>query len=138
MSRFSPSNSPTLNPASNIFRQLNDLEAIAANAAVKFCFEEGSTVSGITTRDVIMAILDRYMEQTNYSERAKAEYKASITEKLVGLCANDRTGLQRLASKVDDDMKARWVPKFKRGSSRKIKRSKYKKTRRSKKNARRC
>ena len=136
MSTFSSLNSPVVNPASSIFIQLDDLEALAANAAVKFCFEEGSTVSGITTRDVIEKTLDRYMEQTNYNEKAKASYKASITNKLVGLCANNRVELQRLGSKVDDDMKARWV--VKRGASRKIRRSRYKKTRRSKKNARRC
>jgi hypothetical protein len=126
-------NISTVNPASNFFRKIGDLEAFAALEVrnLNLC---NKSKDGYTIEQSINKTLDRYMPRISIPKAANEKYRSEIIEKIVHLCNLDKQDgdyrLGRLADKVTDGMRERWTPK---GGLRR----KTRKTKKSKKNTRR-
>jgi hypothetical protein len=121
-------NISTVNPASNFFRKIGDLEAFAALEVrnLNLC---NKPQANYTMEQSINKTLDRYMPRISLPKAANEKYRAEIIEKITRLCELDKQDgdyrLGRLADKVTDEIKGRWTPKGGlRKKTRKIKKSK--------------
>lgn len=107
-------NISTLNPASNFFRKIGDLEAFAALEVrdLNLC---NKPKDGYTMEQSINQTLDRYMPRISLPKAANEKYRAEIIEKITRLCELDKQDgdyrIGRLADKVTDGMRQRWTPK---------------------------
>ena len=122
------SNISTLNPASNFFRKIGDLEAFAA-LEVRDSNLCNKPKDGYTMEQSINKTLDRYMPRISLPKPGNEKYRAEIIEKITRLCELDKQDgdyrIGRLADKVTDGMRQRWTPKGGvRRKTRKIKKSK--------------
>lgn len=105
------SNVVTLNPARAMYKQMEDLRALAAEDAYKAYYEAISKNDTNPCAAMVPKIKDTvkyYMDKKDYSEDAKKAYQTSISEDLVALCNKHIFKVQKLASNVNNSMKGRW------------------------------
>lgn len=105
------SNVSTVNPARALFRQRDDLQAFAAQAATKTYYEEKNKHNPNPCKTIIQVIKDtvkHFMDRKNYPESTIEAFQKSIADELVQKCDVNIFKVQQLGNEVDDAMQARW------------------------------
>jgi hypothetical protein len=117
----------TYNPALKIFKQREDLVAMAAANSVNDYYSALQKKEPKPCKAIIPSIeesLRRNMSNKQYPEETIDSYIKSIVDELVSKCEKNMFNVQRLGSKVNNSMRHRW---FKTGGKiRKLKTRKNK------------
>jgi hypothetical protein len=111
----------TYNPAASIFKQRNDLGALAAENAYKTYYEARSTGNPNPCAAMKQSIRDtvkRYMSKKEYPVDMIEAYSKYVVEDLVQKCEKHIFKVQELAGKVDNSMKNRWQTYTRRAGAR--------------------
>ena len=111
----------TYNPASQLFKQRNDLGALAAENAYKTYYEARSTGNPnpcAAMKQSIQNTVRYYMAKKDYPDDIINAYSKYIVSDLVQKCEKHIFKVQELAGKVDNSMKSRWQTYTRRAGAR--------------------
>jgi hypothetical protein len=101
----------TYNPAAKLFKQRNDLGALAAENAYKAYYQAlkiGNPTPCAAMKQSIRDTVRYYMVKKTYPEDIIEAYSKYIVNDLVEKCERHIFKVQELAGSVDNSMKNRW------------------------------
>jgi len=110
----------TYNPASKLFQQRNDLEALAAENAYKTYYtarRTGNPNPCGAMKQSIQNTVRYYMAKKGYPDDIIDAYSKHVVDELIQKCEKHIFKVQELAGKVNNSMKNRWQTYSKRSGS---------------------